>query len=214
MTQLSVISTQQKKSSPLISQGILQRKCACGKHAGNGGECAECKKKRENHLQRSAVNVFPGNEVPPVVHQVLQSPGQPLDGRTQAFMAPRFGHDFNQVRVHTGARAAESARAVNARAYTVGQNVVFGEGQFDRDSVSGQRLMAHELAHVVQQRHLGRAAKQNAPIHPETSVGLEQEADRAAESVLAGESVHLSGGQGGTLQRQAAGNPTTPAPSF
>ena len=66
-------------------------------------------------------------------------------------MESRFGHDFSQVRVHTDTRAAESARAVNARAYTVGRNVVFGSGQYAPGSGEGQRLLAHELTHVVQQ---------------------------------------------------------------
>ena len=63
--------------------------------------------------------------MPPIVHEVLHSPGQPLDPATRAFMEPRFGHDFSTVRVHTDARAAASARTVNALAYTVGRDVVF-----------------------------------------------------------------------------------------
>jgi hypothetical protein len=68
--------------------------------------------------------------VPPIVNEVLRSPGQPLDAAICTFMEPRFGYDFSQVRVHTDARAAESARAVNALAYTVGRDVVFGAGQY------------------------------------------------------------------------------------
>ena len=87
-------------------------------------------------LQRAAVNNSPTHEVPPIVHEVLRSPGQPLDAATHAFMAPRFGHDFSSVRVHTDAKAVESARAVNALAYTVGaRHCVFGSSirtrQFD-----------------------------------------------------------------------------------
>jgi hypothetical protein len=66
-------------------------------------------------------------------------------------MEPRFGHDFSRVRVHTDARAAESARAVNARAYTVGHEIVFGSGEHISGNVPGRRLFAHELAHVVKQ---------------------------------------------------------------
>jgi hypothetical protein len=90
--------------------------------------------------------------VPPIVHKVLRSPGQPLDVASRAFFEPRFGHDFSQVRVHTDVEAAESARAVNAVAYTVGRDVVFGHGKFAPYSEAGQRLLAHELAHAVQQR--------------------------------------------------------------
>src|SRR5205823_2267360 len=89
--------------------------------------------------------------VPPVVHNVLRSPGQALEPGTRAFMEPRFGHDFSQVRVHTDAQAAESARAVNALAYTVGQDVVFGVGQYAPRTLEGKRLLAHELTHMVQQ---------------------------------------------------------------
>ena len=89
---------------------------------------------------------------PPIVHDVLRSPGQPLNPNTRGFMESRFGHDFSQVRVHTDARAAESARAVNARAYTVGRDIAFGSGQYTPGSSTGQRLLAHELAHVMQQQ--------------------------------------------------------------
>jgi hypothetical protein len=90
-------------------------------------------------------------EAPPIVQEVLQSPGQPLDPATRAEMESRFGHDFSRVRVHTDARAAASARVVNALAYTVGRDVVFGEGRVGEDG-----LLAHELVHVVQQ---GRGPK-------------------------------------------------------
>jgi hypothetical protein len=88
---------------------------------------------------------------PPIVHDVLASPGRPLDGQARAFMEPRFGADFGGVRVHTDARAAESARAVDAVAYTVGSDVVFGAGEYRPGTAAGDRLIAHELAHVVQQ---------------------------------------------------------------
>jgi hypothetical protein len=88
---------------------------------------------------------------PLIVHQVLQSPGQPLDAPTQRFMEARFGHDFSNVRLHTDAAAAQSARAVNALAYTVGSHIVFGANQYDRTANAGQATLAHELTHVVQQ---------------------------------------------------------------
>ena len=90
-------------------------------------------------------------EAPPIVHNVLSSPGRPLDAGTRGFMEPRFGTDLSHVRVHSDARAAESAQAVNATAYTVGNNVVFGRGAYAPGSDSGRRLLAHELAHVGQQ---------------------------------------------------------------
>jgi hypothetical protein len=87
----------------------------------------------------------------PLVNNVISSPGQPLDPTTRAFFEPRFGHDFSQVHVHTDGQAAESARAVQARAYTVGKHVVFGAKQFAASSTEGRRLLAHELTHVIQQ---------------------------------------------------------------
>jgi hypothetical protein len=92
-----------------------------------------------------------GAAAPPIVHDVLRSPGQPLPASTRAFMEPRFGRDFGQVRVHTDAKAAESAAAINARAYTVDHNVVFGAGEFAPQTEAGGKLLAHELAHTAQQ---------------------------------------------------------------
>lgn len=92
-----------------------------------------------------------GAQAPPLVHDVLNSPGRPLDAATRAFFEPRFGHDFSQVRVHAGARAEQSARAVNAYAYTVGRNIVFEAGRFAPETTAGRQLLAHELTHVVQQ---------------------------------------------------------------
>lgn len=87
----------------------------------------------------------------PLVNNVISSPGQPLDPTTRAFFEPRFGHGFGRVRVHADDRAAESARAVHARAYTVGEHVVFAAKQFSPASTDGRRLLAHELTHVIQQ---------------------------------------------------------------
>lgn len=88
---------------------------------------------------------------PPIVDEVLCSPGQALDCASRAFFEPRFGRDFSQVRVHHDAAAARSADAVNARAYTAGAHLVFATGQHAPDSAAGRALLAHELAHVVQQ---------------------------------------------------------------
>lgn len=102
--------------------------------------------------QRSAASgVLGPMTAPPIVHDVLNSPGQPLDSATRAFFEPRFGHDFSQVLVHVGERAEQSARDVNAHAYTVGHDIVFGAGKFSPATQEGRRLLAHELTHVVQQ---------------------------------------------------------------
>ena len=78
--------------------------------------------------------------------------GQPLSESARAFFEPRFGHDFSQVRTHTDVRAAETARALHARAFTIGTDIAFGSGQYDPESFEGRRLLGHELTHVVQQQ--------------------------------------------------------------
>lgn len=187
-------SPRQVARMPMLhpSQSImLQRKCACGGTPGPTGECAECKAKREGALQRRAANQGASsadNTAPPIVHDVLSSPGQSLDAGTRAFMEPRFGHDFSQVRVHTDARAAESARAVNALAYTVGRDVVFGVGQYVPETREGRRLMAHELTHVVQQEGNSRLMTANLAIGAPGDA-FEQEAEATAEQITSRPSV-------------------------
>lgn len=146
------VITQQKQAETLSSMPLpgnrLQRKCACGQHTVAGGECAECRKKR---LQRKSAERSMPESVPSIVHEVLHAPGRPLNGDIRSFMEERFGHDFSRVRVHTDAKAAESAGAVNALAYSVGRDVVFGKAQFSPGTQVGKRLIAHELTHVMQQ---------------------------------------------------------------
>lgn len=127
----------------------LQKKCApC---AGGGAPCAKCAAEETVSMKRGAADHVAPATAPPVVRETLRSPGQPLDAATRAFMEPRFGRDFSRVRVHVDAKAAESSRAINALAYTVGQDMVFGAEAYSPQTASGRRLLAHELAHVVQQ---------------------------------------------------------------
>lgn len=105
----------------------------------------------------SGTTAVRGVDAPPIVSDALGTPGRPLDDNIRRFMEPRFGHDFGHVRVNSGGRAAASAAAVGARAYTVGQDIVFGAGEFAPDSVPGRRLLAHELTHTLQQNTLGVA---------------------------------------------------------
>jgi hypothetical protein len=117
----------------------------------------------------------------PTVHTVLNSPGQPLDIAAREFMEPRFHRDFSQVRVHTDEQAASSARAINAAAFTVGSHVVFGAGRFAPGTRDGHELLAHELAHVVQQAGDGGDSASSASVNARRS---EQEAAAAAHNVL------------------------------
>lgn len=114
-------------------------------------KCAECDKEDDTKIRRKAEGGLAAAAAPPIVHEVLASPGRPLDAATRGFMEPRFGHDFSNVRVHTDQKAAQSARAVDARAYTVGRDVVFAENQYAPGSPGGAELLAHELVHTVQQ---------------------------------------------------------------
>jgi len=142
---------EKSSASANARSGLLQCKCACGGIPSVENKCAECHAKGLVGLRRDSGSRSRPAEAPTVVHEVLSSSGQPLDAPTRAFMEPRFGHDFSRVRVHTDARAVESARALNALAYTVGRDVVFGKGQYAPQSNEGRRLLAHELTHVLQQ---------------------------------------------------------------
>ena len=96
-------------------------------------------------------------DAPPAVHDVLRTPGQPLDQVTRDYMEPRFGHDFSHVRIHTDPGAASSARLLNAHAYTVGNDIVFNTSKYRPDTHENRHLLAHELTHVIQQSgHLQR----------------------------------------------------------
>lgn len=94
----------------------------------------------------------------PLVHKVFGSTGQPLDVSTRAFFEPRFGYDFSRVRVHNNANADTAARALNARAFTIGRDVMFASGEFRTETAAGRRLLAHELGHVIQQSGGSRGA--------------------------------------------------------
>ncbi|HSZ60715.1 MAG TPA: DUF4157 domain-containing protein [Terriglobales bacterium] len=142
----------------------MQRKCACG---GSGGDCS-CKGKKEKEeglLHRKEQGASPKAAAPAIVHEVLRSPGHRLDTATRAFFEPRLGYDLSQVRIHSDSRAAESARSVNALAYTVGSNIVFAVDRYTPQSAAGQRLLAHELTHVLQQsNYLGSPLKKDTEI--------------------------------------------------
>lgn len=150
-------------------------------------------------------------EAPAIVHEVVGSPGHPLDAATRAYFESRFERDFSQVRVHSDARAAESARRVDAIAYAVNQDVVFGTGQYRPDSADGRHLLAHELAHTVQQRNTSGQASTDLD-------SAEAEAHRAAGALdmpaATGMAPKVESYSPG-LYRQASGaaSPTASAPT-
>ncbi|CAG0963931.1 hypothetical protein METP1_00867 [Methanosarcinales archaeon] len=105
--------------------------------------------------------------------------GQPLPESTRAFFEPRFGYDLSRVRVHADSQAAESARTVNARAYTLGQDIMFGAGEFSPGTSEGQRLMAHELTHVVQQGDAGSRTIAKSPAEYDLTAWLRKSGHRS-----------------------------------
>ena len=139
-------------------------------------------RKEQNDIQSA-------DDVTPIAQAGLQSDGQPLDAETRAFMEPRFGHDFSQVRLHSGADATQSARDMNAKAYTVGNHIVFDSGQFATETPEGRHLIAHELTHVVQQS-------------ASEGIGLGQNRGKVENSIVTG-----------LLQRQGAATPSAGAPT-
>jgi hypothetical protein len=194
----------QRKCQHCDEEEKLQRKSEAGAKEGNAvltdlfsvsnaptkvqRKCQHCE--QEEKLQRkNEAGATEANVAPSIINEVTSSGGQPLDAGARSFFEPRFGRDFSQVRVHTDNHAAESAKAVQAHAYTVGNHVVFGSNQFDTASAGGRRLLAHELTHTIQQ-----APTFNRVIQPKLTIGAvntpaENEAESGAEQVTTGATI-------------------------
>ena len=164
-----------------MPEPVVQRQCAAC--AAGGPLCPACEE--DSAMVSRKASGQAGTEIPAAVHSTVGSSGAPLPASTRAFFEPRFGMDLGHVRVHTDGEAQQSARDVNALAYTVGSHVVFGTGRYFPQTEAGSRLLAHELAHVVQHRrgavagHAQRAV--SAPGDP-----AEREADAAADLAMRG----------------------------
>lgn len=149
--------------------------CSCG------GTCARCESARP-HAQHASHADHAGHASSlSAAAPVLDRAGEPLHPAVRAQMEPRFGADFSGVRIHSGAEAEASARAVQARAFTVGQHIVFGAGEYAPHTPGGQRTLAHELTHTLQQRHA--TSVQRLTIGPSDDAH-EREADHIASAVL------------------------------
>jgi len=162
-------TTRSTPPSGLALRTMLQRRCACG--ASAEGECESCGNARKEKLRRSPERSDSVEEAPESVHRVLRSSGHPLDPDTRQFFEARFGRDLGGVRVHSDEPAAESARSVNALAYTVGSDIVFGSGHYRPHSAAGRKLMAHEMTHVVQQNPFLARKEPAAGAQPAASKG-------------------------------------------
>ena len=175
----------------------LRRACSCG------GSCPKCRTKQADRGHRSVLTkrfqAIDGGQMaaPSIVHEVLRSPGQPLDAATRAFMEPRFGHDFGAVRVHSDVAAEQSTREINAHAYATGHDIVFGAGRFAPGTHEGRRLIAHELMHVVQQSDRIGNCRRNV---------------RRGPSSISDRSHGPETNSGTLLQRDLALEPTNPNP--
>jgi|GEM_PF-4480704 len=189
--------------------GLLQRKCA---------QCDE----KDKLLQRQAVNQTKVSDIPLIVHEVLRSPGHSLDPDTRTFMESRFGQDFSHVRVHTDLQAAESARTVNALAYTLKSDLVFASGQYMPNTQTGRQLLAHELTHVVQQSGAGNNTANSRDQMQRTFAPLmigqaddqyEQEANAVSQQILAStipSPPTVTALPGSSVQRQQTSFPDPP----
>lgn len=135
----TVVRKTEPSINPTQTSGLISRKCAA---------CEE----EEKHLQKKGNDMMAGETAPSIVHDVINSGnGKSLDTGTQNFMESRFGHNFSNVRIHTNSLAADSATAIQAKAYTIGNHVVFNTGEYAPHTHAGKHLLAHELTHVVQQ---------------------------------------------------------------
>jgi hypothetical protein len=162
--------------------------------------CAACKIKEEEedkvniNTSRKAVSNAPEatNEITNEINDIRSRGSSSLDAGTKKFMEFRFGYDFSNVRIHADERSARSANSIRALAYTVGNDIVFGKGQYNTSTIEGKRLVAHELAHIVQQQ--GETVdRRNGKLAFEPSSSLfEREAEQAAEHAITGENIMLS----------------------
>jgi hypothetical protein len=149
----------------------------------------------------------------PVRRLARQATGRALPAPLRHFMQSRFAYDFSRVRVHDDAQAADAARSVGARAYTLGSDIVFASGAFRPNTPAGLHLVAHELAHVVQQGRQPRALPQHYVVGP-VDDPLERAADRAAGAVMRGEQLHVPSSASGTPALQRAVSEVCNPPSM
>src|SRR6185437_4926596 len=128
---------------------VLHRKCSCS----SGVKCAGCEEEVENTNRTHRKSSSTSNDSSTIADSPLKAldAGTSLDGTLRESMESRFGQDFSQVRIHSGAQAASAAQSINARAFTFENHLVFNQGEYAPQSASGQQLLAHELTHVVQQ---------------------------------------------------------------
>lgn len=179
----------------------IQRACDCDRRAQGGG-CEQCRKKRVQRHGEGGAAGADSSAARAGVDAALASAGQPLQPAAREHLEQRFGRDFAHVRVHADSAAAASARSLGAQAYATGEHLVFGAGRYAPHTRGGLWLLAHELAHTVQQR-LGGSAQAQA--FDEAGVAAHEDpgetaADRAADAVLSGGAMPALAPAAGGLQ--------------
>jgi hypothetical protein len=187
-----------------------KKKCKCASHSSSHATCLACAAQAKA-FQRKPYGAIPNLPLASIVDEVLATRGRPMDERTRAFMQDRFAHDFTQVRLHSDAQAAQSARAIQAHAYTVGNHIVLGRQDFDPATPAGAGLLAHELTHVVQVSRYQDARCRTSfndepePLLSDPSQAAETEAESASRQALRGESVRVRESPGAGINRLSTG---------
>jgi hypothetical protein len=156
----------------------IRRKCGC---SGPADKCSAGK----------AAGSLQTVKAPPSVHGVLSGGGEPLDAAARAYMEPRFGFDFSRVRIHSDAAAARSANDIQALAYTINHSIAFSSGSYAPGTFSGRRLLAHELAHVIQQQAAPAFARGELAVGSANDAA-EADAERGADAALSGKGAGAS----------------------
>ena len=178
--------------------GVIQRKCECG------GSCGGCGGGERKRIQRKGEgNVSSTSGAVPAIQR--SGGGAPLDNGTRSFMESGFGTDFGGVRVHTDGGAAQASRELHAQAFTMGQDIYFASGRYQPQTQEGQKLIAHELTHVVQQDRGGVGGGQTKLTVGEAGDAYERQADAMAAQVVSGGAVSsdaMMSGATPAVQRQ------------
>lgn len=171
--------------------------------------CTACSRDEDAPVQRRALD---GGAAPAAAVAAPRGNGRPLPAPVLGLMQSRFAHDFSDVRVHADAAAAQSAQSLSARAYTHGRDVLFGAGEYAPGRREGLRLIAHELAHVVQQRGMRAAPQTQLAVSTPGDAG-EREADAAADAVMSGGAVPRLGPAAAGVQRKCGAALGKPSPA-
>lgn len=198
----SVIALQEQAGNTAVSQAIAPTIVQCKPQEAVGacptcgrqgsGTCPDC---GESFVPVQRKETAHSSTSPSNTSIKSLGNGQSLNHSVQSFFSNRFNFNFSNVRVHTNSKAADTARQLNARAYTFGNNIVFDKGQYDPYSIMGQGLLAHELAHVIQQQKI--QTNQKMPVNGETAIvensqtAFENEADQASDAILSGRQVRI-----------------------